>query len=374
MKFTLGELEELFFKIQNIIGYFEEKPYYEENSAVIFLSNGDKLEYRMNKGNIAHLLGINIEYLKATKTFVGSNSYELLRELIDNPYKVYNLEKEGVLSYNQLFSPYINDKIKIFNFNTRLNIYDTEFVCKYDVKKTYALTEKNEKFDYIIIKKDKYNSSYVVLCLKKSGNYYVPMSSIFIKDYDELKEKIKHLIENQEVTIFNGLRFDYSKSFVLPLDIKISKLTNLEKYKNEFNCIIDTTTDFKYHLTSSLKYKNQHFSDYDLIQNAIISISNGNLIDVEQFVNSNLIGLINAYNDFLCSCNFEDRTEVNETYSSIEKERKELKEELIRLKELVEVLKKEKQSCLEDNNKLKKENDKHIADKETIMKILSPSI
>ena len=340
MNLNLGELESLFSKIQDIIDRVEQTRVGKRQE--LYLSSGDKLIYSLYKENIPHLLGINIDYLKSTGHFSGNNTYDIFKDFISNAYRVNCLLRDGFLNYDQIFSEFTFKKIDNFINNINLNIFDTEFICKYDSTKTYSLTDKNQKFDYIIVKKNKDSESYSMLCLVKNDYIYVPMSNMYFEDYESLSIKLKELIPNQEVTIFSGMKRDMDNYYKLPMDVKITKLTNLQKYKNEFSCIIDTNADFKYLLTDSLKHKNQFYDNGSLLTILTDSIGQGHIIDVEPFVDSYLLRIVNAYNDYLCSHNIEN-SEIEESYSKILEDRKNLIEELNIFKDQVKTLKEEKE-------------------------------
>lgn len=75
MNYSYGELEEIFYKIENILNKIENINL-DERTYLLFLANNDKIKVKINFLNIAHLLGINTEQLKLTGYYNGSNSYE----------------------------------------------------------------------------------------------------------------------------------------------------------------------------------------------------------------------------------------------------------------------------------------------------------
>lgn len=129
MKFNLGELETLFCSINDIIDYIENTKY-ENRRYKLYLSNGEYLNFSIPNNTIPHLLGVNTTYLSSTNIFKTTNSFELLKELIENPYKIYSLERNGIIKYDNLFSQYIIDKVNSFMENIRINIQNVEFICK----------------------------------------------------------------------------------------------------------------------------------------------------------------------------------------------------------------------------------------------------
>lgn len=65
MDYNLSELESIFNEIENVLDYVDRIEL-EEKSYILFLANNDRLKVKINKENIAHLLGINTDYLKNT--------------------------------------------------------------------------------------------------------------------------------------------------------------------------------------------------------------------------------------------------------------------------------------------------------------------
>lgn len=376
MKYKLGELEELFSKIQRIVGYIEYSKY-EDREDILYLSNGEKFKYKMSNEQVPHLLGINIDYLRGTGCFRSTNAFEILKELISNAYNINDKVNQGILSYDQMFSEYIEEKIKVFDFNIKINIFETELVCKYDSSKTYALTDKNEKFDYIIVKKYKDSDSYGILGLIKNQNYYKPVTSLYFENYESMKEKLSELIKNQEVTLLGGEKTiniyeGYERPFALQEDIKITKATNLLKYKRDFGCIIDTTSDFIHLLKYSLGCKKNYYGTGDLLENIKNAITNAELLDLHLFENTDLYELAKTINDRLHSDGITNDS-IGESYSNLYEERNELKKDNTSMIEMLNDYKSQLEKIKQENHLLEEENKKHQENKEQILKILKPS-
>jgi len=249
MKIKFGELENLFFSIQNIVEYIELSNY-DNRRYKMFLSNGEYLNFSIPKSSIPHLLGVNTNYLAATNIFNTNNSFELLKLLIENPYKISTLEQSGIINYDQLFSQFITEKVNSFRENIKINLPDIEFICKYEPRKTYKISAESKNYDYLIVKKLD-NERYGILCLVRNQGYFTPMSSQVFEDYETLIIKLKELIKYQEITLINGIEIfntndDYYSSHYLKLNDKAQKLHNLRNYKKDFDISIDVANDFEY--------------------------------------------------------------------------------------------------------------------------------
>ncbi len=82
----------------------------DKRKIMLFLSNGDVVNYTINKSNLAHLLGVNTDYLLSTGLYNESNSYDLLKKFLCNTGNIYKMYKDGIIDLNKLLSPYIEKK------------------------------------------------------------------------------------------------------------------------------------------------------------------------------------------------------------------------------------------------------------------------
>ncbi|MBQ3021513.1 MAG: hypothetical protein IJD92_04760 [Bacilli bacterium] len=378
MKFNLSELESLFADIQDIIDFFEYSQL-QNREITLFLSNGEKFNYKVPKESVAHLLGINTTALIATGLFKNTSSYELLKEVVNNAYRINNLYNEGHISYNQIFSEHILDKVKIFKDNIKTNIYTTEFVCKYDSKRSYDVSIKNEKCDYIVIKKNIEDNIYTVLTFVKNSNnyYFVPMSSLYFNNEEELNQWLKGIISKQEITLLNGMSSiqfndNQRRFFYLPLDLKITKLGKLKEYKKKYGCEIDILEDFKYALSESIKHLGRNSDSNILIQQLIDEISSGKLINIDKYDGTNLYNLASAFNDYLCVTNINN-SEISESYSSVVEERNSFKDELLKVKQELEETKNKNEELVVSNQELIEQNKQYSNIIDNAIKVLRPS-
>ena len=338
MKIKRFELDEMFNEIKEIINYYEISQYqYKRNR--IFLSNDDKLNFSIPKDSIAHLLGININYLISTRLFSSTDSFNLLNELCNNSYRIYNAHMEGIISFDKLFSPFIFKKIEGFKNNIKLNIEETELVCKYDSSKAYLFDDNTEKYDYIIVKK--YSDGKIgVLGLVYNANHYsfVPMSNQLYDTFDEAKENLNKYLRNQEVSIITGINHfniytEQEKYVSLFLSNKPEKIDNIKFYKELFNCCLDVSGDYNYVLCKLLKNRDDHFEDNDLIDIIVNNIRQGKLIDTKIFRDTSLSKIIDAINDNLCENKISTDSSISETYSNMKNSLQTLREEVAKLKQ-----------------------------------------
>lgn len=130
------------------------------NQYQFYLANGEKLNFEVFPQSIPHLLGISMDYLKATNLFKTKDYSVLLKEFLNSSSLIHQQVQKGCLRYESLFSPFVLDKIESFeNSIYYFSPDDIEFVCKYERSKTYQLgLEKDYFCDYFIAKRDQENN------------------------------------------------------------------------------------------------------------------------------------------------------------------------------------------------------------------------
>ena len=92
------EFDELIGKVNECIKWhyrrnFEDKVYN------LLLDNGEELRIVFSNSSIAHLLGVDTEYLKTTGLFKG-NSYDILKSICNDSYRLYNMVRGGYLNFD----------------------------------------------------------------------------------------------------------------------------------------------------------------------------------------------------------------------------------------------------------------------------------
>ncbi len=338
MNFSLGELEDLFLQMQEILNQFETFRY-DERMYKIYLGNGDIINYQIPKSSIAHLLGVKIDKLQATSLFKSTDSISLLKELCENPYRIYTSANKGIISYDSIFSQFIKAKVDYFFNNIKINIYDTLFVVKYSKERIYYMGENGENYDYIIVKEDQ-NKRIGILCLKNNGDFYVPMSNQVFINFESAKEAIKKLVLNQDITIISGCSIlneydEFNKPINLRLDIKHKKVQLLGQISKEFNAHTDILKDYIHYLGKAIGNLNDRAENENLIPSIVKRMKEGKAINQTMYENTEFFQIVQAYND---SLHEELSKSTGKKYSELISELKELKEQLAILKKEHETL------------------------------------
>ena len=250
------EMESLINDISDKINYYKyEKLQYNEIKLV--LANGETITLTTPMSSIAHLLGVDTKYLVATGIFKATNSWDLLNEMCNNEYRIYNCIKDGIIFENSLFSDHITEKINGFSENVKNNAYDIMCLCKYDKTRYYADGNDGVNFGEYIMVKQNDKGEVFILGLTRNGNAYVPVTNQFYESLEEAKPKLKKLFNKQSVTIVTGTITNAQR--FLPPATKYKKVLNLINFIHESNidADIDVSKDYVWALGKAVNtYKN----------------------------------------------------------------------------------------------------------------------
>lgn len=247
-----SEFEEFLDKINECIKWFENEVSNIRKSYNLRLDNGEDLKIIFDPNNVAHLLGIDTEYLKSTGYFKGS-SYEILKFICNNSYRVYNLIRDGSLSFDSFISEYALEKLNGFETICGFDLYNIEFICKYDKHKSYVTGYEQLEGDYYIAYKGKENNSLFIVGFKKNGDYLFPITNRCVDlNNDDSKSFLNILLDNQVITMITYSHFYYfntrsqSNRVYVDYNKKNSLIGVLNAYGEEYNAIVDVSVGYKY--------------------------------------------------------------------------------------------------------------------------------
>ena len=135
---TRAEFDNYIGQIENCINFyktFDKRKFTNQ----IQLSDGTNLSFTILEKHLAHLLGVNTEFLKSSNLCHGNNSYQILTDLIANSYSVFNKLKQGTgkIPKTQIFSSQIDRKLEIFKENILINFFSLMAVTEFDSEKIY---------------------------------------------------------------------------------------------------------------------------------------------------------------------------------------------------------------------------------------------
>lgn len=254
--------------LSKCLNYYN-RSYSKDNTYIIYLASGKVINYSIKENNLAHMLGIKIDNLISKSILKKDNYYNILLDFITNSYSIYKriLSQEGYISYGDIFSDYVNEKLDIFYEQLKNpNPSDILFVCEYDTKRTYQVKEFDEyTSDYYIARKDtKGNIIILGLTKGKHGDYVVQTSRV-IKN-DENKNKIlREFLNNQVVTYVNTLKIEnyqngYNKTIHLGIDDKKEVIKNLIDISNITGSLPCTIKNHLFDIVGVSRMKTENFN------------------------------------------------------------------------------------------------------------------
>ena len=346
-----NQFEKIMEEIKYLVNWYENK-HLDQASTRVFLASGDSFKYKITQDSIAHMLGIKTDFLSNCNMFNTTKSYELVKELINNDYRISEKIKKDEIKLSDIFSKHIHHKLDIFKSNISINLENTLFVCKYNREKVinYGGTPRN--CDYIIVK-ELDDGQILELDVVKSGKYVKPVSSRMYENEIDAKDSFEDLLRYQDVSILTSLIYDadyYDEGNKVFLNEakKSSKLQQLENFSLRYNCNINTTGDCKYYYKRSLYGKSISKNNYDIISQIINCILDGKITDIDELgllpveLTLQQKNLIDALNDKIIMT--DNNSSINDEQNR--KKYSELQKEVIALKDAKKIL-------LEENNSLK---------------------
>lgn len=374
---NLCDIEALFEKIKDCVEFYE-RTYIKNKIFTMFLGNGEQVKYVIMPDNLPHLLGLNLDIIKTTYNYSKNSGYDLMLEFLENPYRLSKLFNDKILKPEQVFSKNIEEKLEGFKDNFKYDVKEvlgeTDFVCKFESEKAWDVTEKNQKYDYIMVKTLP-NNKIALLGLVRNGFQCYAMSNQLFDSLEEAKESLSELLTNQKVTLLTGFRAynkmtDSNFNWTLTINQKLEKVDTIKNYKANFNFIIDITSDYEYTIQKMLENKYERRENYSTGGEIVDCIVNRQIIPRENFEDSPLLNIIDAWNDHICMNASNENSGTS--YTDIAKDLKTFKELSLTLERENKGLNIKIAELTEKNTELTTENEKHIADKEKILEILKP--
>ncbi len=340
--FTMGQYEEIIEKISTSVEYYN-KVYQNGNIYTLYLANGDKIRYSIDKNKIAHLLGVNLDYLVNCGILRKGNSKELLDKFIRDGFSMYSKFNSQILNFSNFFSYHIEDKLDVFKEQLKIpypnNIY---FICKYDKTKNYDTGEiDGYTADYYIVRKLR-NEDLILLGLVKNdnnNNYSVQTSRVIKKSPEQLEELTKFL-SKQEVTYATNLYLEnYDREIStqqnLFLDEKREYLETIVNICKKTGAKPNTTKAHLYDINGYVNIKNK-INNKKLILSQLTDALNQNNVfaisdilldeDLSSSLDEETKELVKKCNDLICSFN-PDSSNSNQSYSKLEEEKIKLEEQ-----------------------------------------------
>ena len=341
------EYDEIIDKVRESVEWYDKRNF-DNRIYNVVLDNGEKLRICFSHNSLAHLLGIDTEYLKSTGVF-PKDSYDILKSICNDSYRLYSMVQQGNLTYDSFISNYIYEKLEGFQSICGIDLYNIEFVCKYSKEYSYITGHPQLEADYYIGYKT--NNGLHIIGLKRNGNYYYPMTNRYVDFNDEETMKfLKQMLENQAITmptksdIYFRETNSNSRSLYLDYNKKASKIRLLNSYAKKYNAVVDVSCGYSYvieKLLSQFNSKNLLFPALECIFEKVSKRLKINVLEIEMEYGElpeDIISLIDAYNDAL---SVDINAALDEHTQNMIKERDRLSEENKRHLEELQTLRKE---------------------------------
>ena len=299
------EFDELIEKIKESISWYERKNF-DDKIYNLTLDNGEKLRIVFGHSSIAHLLGINTEYLKSTGSF-PNDSYNILKQVANNSYRLYNMIMQGNLTYDSFISDYAYEKLDSFTNICGINLYDIDFVCKYNKENSYITGYPQLEADYFIGYKG--TNGYSIIGLKRNDDCYYPMTNRYIEyDNEEEMKFLKQLLTKQVITMptVSSIHFvstdSNSRALYLDYNKKCSKIRRLKDYAQNYDSIIDVGVGYSFILEKLVREKDNNSNTTPLLAFLFDRISKRVKIDCNEvelkfgLLSEEVLTIIDNYN------------------------------------------------------------------------------
>lgn len=371
------EYNDILKKINYCLNWYDNKQIY-DSSYKLYLANDKSYEIKFPESSIAHLLGINIDYLRSSGHYSGG-SYQILNDMLNNPTRLYNLIKDGFLKKDKVFSKYIDKKLNSFRDNCKIIIKNIEFIVEYKSKNSYITGEEKLEGDYYIgFKNDEKNPNCLtIIGFTKNGKYLYPLTNLSVDlSIEEEEQFLNRLLKNQTITSLQSLiiyNYDgYERVKTGPIhynhDDKLQKLKVLSDYASKYEANVATNKETLFYIEKTMNLFDEKNNIWNILDDITNSIMNKEIINIEDleekygYVKRSIFNTISAYNDFIISGN----NDTSFSYQEFATELKEEKERALKYESLytkaneknIELM--EKLKLLEDENKVLKENEEKI--------------
>lgn len=369
-----SEFDELIEKINGSLQWYQRKNF-EDKVYNLMLGNGEKIKIAFTYGSVAHLLGIDTEYLKTTGLFKGKSN-EILEQVCNDSYRLYSMIRNGHITYDNFISDFAYDKVSSFENICGIDLYNMEFVCKYTKDNSYITGYPQLEGDYYIAYKAV--NGLFIIGLKKDGEYYYPMTNRYI-DFDnpESKKFLDILLTKQNITMatYTNIYFKNTKSYSQNLYVdyikKASVIRTLMHYNKEYDANVDVSTGYSFVIEKLLQKFDSNSNMYPLLNKIFEYINKRVKINTKKLQNrfgilpKEIETLIDSYNQSLeetidkaldehTKSITNERDKLSEENQRHIAELEEMKEELLKAQALIKELQTENAAYRERESSIKR--------------------
>lgn len=297
-KYQFGEM---IIKLEELVDLYKNTDY-RYNVNKLYLSDGNVLNFSFAKENIPHLLGINIVNLRTSKVLTATTPFEMLEELISRYNAIYDKMVRGELNYRDIFSPFIEDKIKSFEKALTFKLEDIFFTCNYSKERSYVNgMEYNFGCQYYVCLKGE-NDDLIFLGLNKKEyeRCYSPSSLLGCFDKQKGSKMIEDMITNQQIMLVNCVEIvNLKKTNYLDNKIKLQLAKVLINLSNRYGSSLIITKDYIFALSKLITAYEKENKMKNFILDFISAISKGKKLKTDTTFDSDIKDLTRLYNDEL---------------------------------------------------------------------------
>ncbi len=201
----------------------------------IKLSNGHEIYFNLHKSTIAHLLGIDVDYLYSLGKFKQDKAYDLLEYIIYNPDSLLEMSKKGLLNFGLLFSDNVFEKNMIFDKLFTLDLNNVYFYSPLVTTKELPSNINYEEGKALIaykIEGENNEEEYRIITLSKKthGKYRSISSHRYYDDKELFMKDLLFFTENQDISMITDAMC-YEKKDENTCEVSISIKDLLENTK-----------------------------------------------------------------------------------------------------------------------------------------------
>lgn len=323
---SLQDFENIVAALERNVGYYERT--LEANKYYMTLANGEYMNIVIPKSRIGHLLGINIDDLRASGIIrMDTSIYDVIKKLIESELTYISLKNKN-FAPEKLFSDYIEKKLEIFVDIVKIRTDDLECIIKYSSDRTYTTGDYAMTSDYFLIRKhDSDIYSALGLIYDKNFKKYVPNTSRLFNSREELNQFLSTL-KNQEVTYPTSFTVDnydqeYHRTFYSYLDLKLIWCKKIKNISHNFGLIPVNNNDIICIIEKFMNTNRDYSNNISVITSILENIKSGSIIEKKylmeslgiRYISDEISELIDSINDNLYS---NTSTEISPEYSFTE--------------------------------------------------------
>jgi hypothetical protein len=268
-KMKYGKFEDTCTDISKLLEWFEKKPR-DKDYTLLSFSDGSSIKVMFPKKCIAHMLGVDTGSLRSVGVTESKNSYDILKEILSNPYGFDKRLGSHGITYHSFISDYIDEKIEAFQNNLRIDFNNVEFVCKFDKARCISFDGSINAEYFIGTRVDADTIVLLGLCRddrdkddkenQEKGKIpmYYPITSQYIdlNDQERAYKTFNKYLNNQVLVLPTYLKFysytygEYTEGALIYCNEKTmsSKLQTLNDYVNNYGCVVDVHNSYFYTL------------------------------------------------------------------------------------------------------------------------------